>query len=291
MITWPEEVISAIARRRSVIFIGAGASMGSVNGRGDRPPSWKKFLEDGIERCPPPHKEMRALLKNGDYLSCCQIIKYKLDNEWVPFVESKFLTPAYQHNKLHEAIFSLDSSIILTPNFDKIYDNYATNQSNHNQNLLKIKKYYDDDIPRALRGTGTQRLILKVHGCIDTPDRLVFTREDYADTRNANANFYKAVDSLIFTHTFIFIGCGMNDPDLALILEQYSRSFGAAPPHYVALSGKATPEYKRLLSNNYNLKILNYSPANDHAELLESINHLYELVEQEREALAQSTLW
>ncbi|MHA6160283.1 SIR2 family NAD-dependent protein deacylase [Pseudomonas sichuanensis] len=264
--------------------------MGSTNVDGERPPSWKSFLEEGINLCPAPLKEMRDLLKNGDYLSCCQIIKYKLDHEWIPFVEKKFLTPAYQHNPLHEAIFSLDSAIVLTPNFDKIYDNFATRQSNNNQNL-KIKKYYDEDIPRALRGNGKQRLILKIHGCIDTPDKLVFTREDYADIRNANANFYKAVDSLIFTHTFIFIGCGMNDPDLALILEQYARSFGAAPPHYVALSGKATPEYKRMLSNNYNLKILNYSASNNHGELLESILKLSELVEQERVKLAQSTLW
>lgn len=288
MIAWPREIVTSIARRRSVIFIGAGASMSSVNAAGLRPPSWKSFLEQGISKCEGSKTELNRLLKNGDYLSCCQIIKYKLNNEWVPFVESMFLDPQFLPNDLHKAIFALDSSIVLTPNFDKIFDNYANTQS---QNLLKIKKYHDDDIPRVLRGGGNQRLILKIHGCIDTPDKLVFTREDYADIRNSNANFYRAIDSLIFTHTFVFLGCGMNDPDLALILEQYARSFGAAPPHYVALGGKVTPEYKRLLSSNYNLKILEYSSANNHQELLESVSGLVSEVETERATLATSTLW
>lgn len=288
MITWPDELVSAIARRRSVLFLGAGASMSSVNADGKRPPSWKKFLETGIERCAGSKSEMKRLLKNGDYLGCCQIIKYKLGHDWVPLVEQEFLHPKFPPNDLHKAIFSLDSAIVLTPNFDKIFDNYANAQ---NQNLLKVKKYYDDDIPRVLRGGGNQRLILKIHGCIDTPDKLIFTREDYADIRNKNANFYKAIDALVLTHTFLFIGCGMNDPDLALVLEQYARSFGAAPPQYVALSGKISPEYKRMLSSNYNLRVLEYSSVNDHKELLESVQYLVDQVEAERAKLAGSTLW
>lgn len=288
MITWPEEVISSIARRRSVIFMGAGCSMTSVNAAGLSPPSWKDFLIAGIAICTGSKTELNRLLKNGDYLSCCQIIKYRLDHDWVPFVERSFLTPQFRPNELHSAIFSLDSSVVLTPNFDKIFDGYASTQ---NQNLLKIKKYYDEDIPRALRGTGHQRLILKIHGCIDTPDKLIFTREDYADIRNEHANFYRAIDSLIFTHTFIFIGCGMNDPDLSLILEQYARSFGAAPPHFVTLGGVITPEYKRLLSSNYNLKALQYNSANSHQELLESVKQLAILVDAERSNLSTSTLW
>ncbi len=137
MIAWPEEVVSSIARRRSVIFMGAGCSMTSVNAAGLSPPSWKAFLTAGIARCTGPKTELNRLLKNGDYLSCCQIIKYKLDQDWVPFVESNFLTPQFRPNELHRAIFSLDSSIVLTPNFDKIFDSYASTQ---NHNLLKIKK-------------------------------------------------------------------------------------------------------------------------------------------------------
>ncbi|MDR6770434.1 SIR2 family protein [Azospirillum sp. BE72] len=288
MITWPNEVVSSIARRRSVLFLGAGVSMNSKNDAGASPPSWKEFLEKAILRCPAPHTEMKKLLNNGDYLTCCQIAKYKLNHDWVPFVEEMFLTPQFKHNDLHTAILGLDSSVVLTPNLDKIYDNYAQSKTS---NLLKIKKFYDDDIPRALRGGENQRLILKIHGCIDTPDKLVFTREDYADIRNKNANFYRAIDSLVLTHTFLFLGCGMNDPDLSLVLEQYARSFASAPPHYIAFSGKISDEYGKMLQNNYNLRILQYSPTNNHQELLESVKDLSSLVEVKRQELSNSYLW
>ncbi|WP_084438434.1 SIR2 family NAD-dependent protein deacylase [Niveispirillum irakense] len=262
--------------------------MNSINAKGQRPPSWRDFLESGIERCQSNKSEMSKILRSGDYLTCCQIIKYKLAHDWVPFVEEKFLQPMFKHNKTHELIFKLDSPIVLTPNFDKIYDNYAVSQTS---NLIKIKKYHDDDLARSLRGGEKQRLILKIHGCIDTPDRLVFTREDYADIRNKFANFYRAMDALVLTHTFLFIGCGMNDPDLSLILEQYARSFGSAPPHYITFSGKVTEEYKNMIEKNYNLRLLKYSSNDDHKELQDSLESLVKAVNSKRDDLSTSQLW
>ncbi|MGD1879483.1 MAG: SIR2 family protein [Kiloniellaceae bacterium] len=271
-----------------MLFLGAGISMNSENAQGQRPPSWHGFLKAGIQKCGGAQTELKRLLKRGDYLSCCQIIKYKLGHDWVPLLEETFLSPKFIKSEIHEAILNLDSSIVVTPNFDKIYDNYATAET---ENLLKIKKYYDDDIPRALRGSEKQRLIIKMHGCIDTPDKLIFSREDYADIRSKYANFYRAMDALILTNTFLFIGCGMNDPDLSLLLEQYARSFGAAPPHYLALSEKRSTEYIKMLESNYNLRILPYSSADAHKELLDSIVALNERVEKKREEISQSNLW
>lgn len=288
MIAWPEELITSIARRRSVVFVGAGASMNSKNAAGESPPSWQAFLSEGIERCEGKTRELKKLLSRGEYLTCCQLLKYKLGHDWIPFVEEKFLNPQYKHAAIHEKIFALDSSIVVTPNFDKIYDNFAIAQGN---NLPKVKMYYDQDIPRVLRGSEKQRLILKIHGCIDTPDRLVFTREDYANIRNKYANFYRSMDALIFTHAFVFIGCGMNDPDIMLLLEQYARAFSAAPPHFMTTADSFSSEYQRLLTTNYNLRLLRYSSANDHQELLDSMIALVDAVEVRRQELANSTLW
>ncbi|MEH8103739.1 SIR2 family protein [Aeromonas veronii] len=300
MINWPKDVISSIARRRAVIFIGAGVSMGSIGENGQKPPSWTQFLEKGIESINRQDaKEAKDFLKKGDYLSCCQILKDKLGHGWANYLEESFLVPAYQPNELHKAIFSLDASIVMTPNVDKIYDQFIYSQIGHAQgnpnvavpNNIKIKRFFDEDIPRVLRGNEKQRLLLKIHGCIDTPDKLIFTREDYAGIRNKHANFYKAIDSLIFTHTFLFIGCGMNDPDLSLVLENYSMAFEAAPPHYVVLSEKLKSNHEALLSKNYNLKVIKYSPNNDHQELLDSIKDLAEKVDAYRGDLSTSTLW
>ena len=37
---------------------------------------------------------------------------------------------------------------------------------------------------------------------------------------------------LIILHTYIFIGCGLNDPDIRLTLENYNFGFPGCRPHY-----------------------------------------------------------
>lgn len=288
MISWPDEIVTAIARRRAVLFLGAGVSMNSLSATGERPPSWRQILEAGIAKCSGSHAEMKKMLKDNDLLGCCQIIKYKLAADWIPFIEDQFLNPKFLPSDIHEAILELDASIVMTPNFDKIYDDYATSKTD---GLLKIKKFYDQDIPRVIRGSIEQRLILKIHGCIDTPDDLIFTKEDYANARHKHSNFYRAIEALFLTNTFIFMGCGMNDPDLNLMLEQYARSFSAAPPHYILLSGKISEDIKRMIHANYNLRVLTYSSASNHLELLDSVKNLRGLVADKRDQMAERRLW
>lgn len=289
MINWPTDLITSIARRRAVLFLGAGTSMNATNTIGNHPPSWHQFLSDAIDRCPgTDKKEMKDCLKSGDYLTCCQLVKYILGDKWITLVEDVFLNPNYSHGKIHEHIFDLDSGIVITTNFDKIYENYARKKD---PNPFRVKSYYDDDIVRSLRGNGEQRLLLKIHGCIDTPDKLIFTREDYSSIRHRYANIYRAIDALIVTHTFLFIGCGLNDPDLSLVLEQYARSFCAAPPHYILLSKAISNNYKLMLKNNYNVETLIYSSKNNHEELTDSIKDLVDRVEDRRGRLATSGLW
>lgn len=284
MIDWPADVINAIARRRAVLFLGSGVSRNAMNAAGQRPPLWGDFLKNGIRRCRGRKEEIRKLLDSGDYLTCCQLIKQKLGHEWIPFLNEQFFHPEYQPKDIHKHIFELDAPIILTPNFDKIYDNYAAGK-------VRVKKYHEDDIAQFIRGSEKQRLIIKIHGCIDSPGKLVFTREDYANIRNKYDNFYRTVEALILTNTFIFIGCGGADPDISLLLEQYARSFQDSPPNYFVTSGRWSNDYKKMMTSNYNLVPLFYSGENEHADLTESLKDLVPKVDERRQYLSDARLW
>jgi hypothetical protein len=287
VINWPDEIVTAIARRRAVLFLGAGVSRNAVTAAGLRPPLWVDVLSEGISQLQGGNSELKRMLKQGDLLTCCQLLKHKMDHKWIPFLESQFLS-AYQPSDIHESIFDLDSSIILTPNFDRIYDNFAISKGG---NAIKKKIYYDDDLGRAVRSTASSRLILKVHGCIDTPTRLIFTRHEYADARAKHAAFYKVIESLILTHTFVFIGCGMSDPDISLLLEDTARAFIGSPPHYIVTPSSVSSDGERILKENYNLVAVRYSNKNNHAELADGCSELVRLVDSKREELAATTLW
>ena len=51
-----------------------------------------------------------------------------------------------------------------TSNIDKIYESHANHLA---KGSIKIKHYYDDDVADAVRRTN--RVVLKIHGTIDTP--------------------------------------------------------------------------------------------------------------------------
>lgn len=289
MIKWPDKLVNSLARRRCVLFLGAGISMNSTSSTGKRPPSWVNFLERAIEACDPPHTEMKKLLKKGEMLSCCEIIQSRLGKRWFEIAESEFSTPQYKPHKIHEHIFRLDANVVVTPNIDRIYDSYAVSQGGGN---TIIKKYYDDDISRSIRGSEQQRLIVKIHGCIDTPSKMVFSRSDYRKIQNNHGNFYRSIESLIMTNDFLFLGCGLNDPDINLILERYSSSFENSPLHYFVSPSVFSKEYKKVLEDNYHLQAISYgAKKDDHTILVDSLGTLVELVQSRRTDLAATQLW
>ena len=108
------------------------------------------------------------------------------DAEFHNFLRQEFLAPQFQAAPIHDTIIALDSRIVVTPNFDKIFDTRINTVQN---NSVAIKCYYDTDLAQAIRGQG--RLVIKLHGSIDTPARTIFTRQEYAAARQEHSSFYE----------------------------------------------------------------------------------------------------
>lgn len=203
MIRWPNELIDDIAKRKSVLYLGSGISAASKNDDGKSPATWSKFLEgildarqEKLETC---LSTIEQLLKKENYLMACEIIvKHLGERDFGELAADEFRRPGYHPNELHKIIFSLDSRLVITPNIDKIYDQYATTQSNG----TVIIKTYRDDIARYLRAP--DYLIIKAHGTIDDTDHIVFTHGQYSRARSDHAAFYRMLEALLLTHTFIF---------------------------------------------------------------------------------------
>tara|TARA_R110002110_G_scaffold110559_1_gene275517 strand:- start:16 stop:876 length:861 start_codon:yes stop_codon:yes gene_type:complete len=286
MIEWPESLVEDIARRRAVIVVGSGVSKNAINKDGKNPPTWSEFLNIAVTKCQKDEREIRRKIRQGDYLTACDWLKNRLDEKWNTLLNEEFVNPAYLAADIHKSIFRLDTRFVITPNFDKIYDNLCTLES---EGTIIVKNYYDDDITEAVRGN--KRLILKAHGTIDSPGRMVFTREDYARVRASHAEFYEILEALLITHTFIFIGCGTDDPDFRLLLEKHQFSNRKSPPHYMTLAKPLNPDHIRTMRNTMNVKLLGYSPADQHKELKSSLVQLFELVDAQRETIADKRAW
>src|SRR5690606_1430902 len=98
--------------------------------------------------------------------------------------------------------------------------------------------------------------------------------------------------ALSITHTFIFIGCGTNDPDIRLLLEDYSFRFAQNKKHYIIMSKNAVhTKVREIISETMSLKALLYDPINHHEKLTEALEDLVEKVEIKRDDLAATMDW
>lgn len=261
--------------------------MNSVNANGRRPKAWLDFLQGTLSDIK-PNVHIRRLLKDGDYLTACEVIKRELGKEeFTRVVKEEFLSPAYIPAEIHKDIFALDSRIVATPNFDKIYETYANSEANGS---IVVKQHYDSDVTSCIRGS--DRLILKVHGTIDSPNSLIFTRAEYAEARIKYSSFYELLEALALTHTFIFLGCGVNDPDIKLLLEDTLFKHDSSRSHVMLLPrGSLHKSVIAVIQDTMNLNIIQYSKRESHKELRESIKRLIDLVEAERSDLKINMNW
>jgi hypothetical protein len=289
MIQWPHELVIEIARRRSVVFIGAGVSAQCTGNDGSQPKSWRGLLEAAVHKVPGAQvrkKEIRDVIRAGDYLTACEVIREKMgSHSFSNFLIQELLTPNFQPAPIHDTLIQLGSRIYATPNFDKIFENKAATLPSP---AVRVKNYYEEDIAAVAKATTT--IILKVHGTIDVPDRMIFTRADYIKARNEHRAFYSVLEALSMTHTFLFLGCGLNDPDIKLMLEDHAFTHKWAAPHYFVHPAKSLPPWvASAIERSLNIRFLQYTGG--YVQLKPELDELVSLVNQERTKMQVDRSW
>jgi hypothetical protein len=277
---WPSSLITEIAHRRCIIFLGSGASAGSVSYDGTKkPPDWGEFLKSLIELIQNKDEDKKvitSLIEKDKYLEAAEVI-YELVQkaDYNKFVRAEFELPKFNPSKIHEIVLELDPKIVITTNYDKIYDNYCT-QGNAVDGY-NVSKYYEQHLISDLRSP--TRTIIKAHGCVSDPSKMILTKSQYFKARKEHPNFYKILDALFLTHTILFIGYSLNDPDIQLILENVNITAPSDHPHYFVVGDNLNDILKKSNKVSYNLDFIEY-PAGKFDELN---NGLYELLQKVQE--------
>lgn len=282
-------LVDAIAKRRAVIVIGSGVSAQSVNADGVRPPTWGGFLEKALAELPSNQRRgIRKLLVRGDYLTACDVIRRRFgSDEFKGFLKQEFLDPRFEASELHKLIFELDSKLVITPNFDKIYDSYVSSEAH---GTVVLKTHCDTDVIESVRGG--ERMILKMHGTIDSPSNLIFTRSDYTQARTKYRYFYNLIESLGLTHTFLFIGCGVSDPDISLVFEDMFSKYPASPCHIMTIpKNEIKGEEEDIFTELTNIKLVKYDPRDGHAAVVDWVRQLKSSVLAQRDVIARELNW
>lgn len=275
------DLISDLASRKVVIFVGAGASKWAKPNSGNEFKDWGRFLEHAANHAnQKTQKLVKERLRAKDYLIASELLKTALAEKWAEILEAEFQQAA-DVSRLHQAIIKLNQRIIVTTNFDKLIENswncpgitrYPKVISKIDQQAFKL---FRDDEP----------YLIKIHGSIDDLDSIVFDKTSFQRAAFSNRFYQDLIDTLLLTHTFLFIGFSMDDPAISLLVESNAYRYSDTRPHYAFISGKPQPEIDNLSRSIRKLFVLRYPIENNHLALAEKIEKLAELGSKRRKEL------
>lgn len=283
MIAWPVSLKRELAQRRCILFLGAGVSASARAANGTSPKTWSAFLTSACEKVSSANDrdKVQVLINERRYLLALQAIYSKVDpGDYHELIDHNFLAPQFKAGVLHGIIYQLDQRIVITTNFDKIYETYCLSTSTDG---YKVISYDSQSLADELRSD--TRLIIKAHGSIDSYRDLIFTREQYRRAKKDHSNFYDMLRSLFRVYTTVFIGCGMEDPDVMLMLEDIALVGSGRRPHYVLIKqGEHDLFVVKDWSESYNIQALEYGPT--HENLIDDLEILFSDVDEMRKRLS-----
>lgn len=274
-VNFPETLIEELAYNRCIIFIGAGVSATAKNDAGESMMDWRSFIMEAkslISHTDDSIKEyVEKAIERKDFLHALQAIKdNSIEGNYVALLKRAFSGQRYKRSKAHELIYNLNMKLLISTNFDKIYENYCISNEEGSGHVVKDFNQIEDIIHNI---KSYDNLIIKAHGTIDSPDNLIFTQDDYYKSLRDNPLFYKLLESLFLTHTVLFIGYSLSDPDINLLFNTAANTASAMSPHYVLLTTGTHPQLINHRKKNFNIAPIIY--GENHEDLIPALEELF----------------
>lgn len=197
-----EKILDASHKGALSFFVGAGVSALS------NAPTWKGLI-DAI--CKELGHEIKDHYSFDECLQFPQMYYYSINENsdaYYNFVKSQICNDDLIPNQIHRELINLSPVSIITTNYDTLLEDTALQLC---QSFKVVTT--DSEIP-SING---ERYILKMHGDFKH-NNIVLKEEDYL---NYSENF-KLIETLakglFSTNTVVFIGYGLNDYNIKLIL-------------------------------------------------------------------------
>jgi hypothetical protein len=232
--------------------------MGSVSADGlEHPPGWGVFLRGALVAVTKrADKEYaRKLIVAGQFLDAAEVITECSDQaDFDQYLRRTFVQPRFAASEVHKIILEMDPKIVITTNYDQIYDVYCN--SGIAQSGYNIANYSDKFVVENIRSR--VRLIIKAHGCVSDPRSIVLSRSSYYRARRDHPGFYNVLDALFLTNTLLFLGCSLTDPDIQLVLENANISAPSSHPHYALVEKSDHRSIKAAIKATHNIELIEY---------------------------------
>lgn len=275
-ITLPAELIEAVRQRKCAVLVGAGLSQGAGF------PGWKQLLDGLITSAVKANElnrrrgtELRKILDRPDhYLMVAEDLYEALGREELKKkIGEKFLDATIQPTEAHRAIVSLPFSLAITTNYDQLLEiSYA--RANDGRQPSTYTYSEATDFADAL--WAKRFFLLKAHGDAARSTSLILSSKDYRQLVRRAAGYHALMSAIFTTHTVLFLGASLDDPEVTLLLEYLHDSFHGGGQRHFALVPTASFSNvvaKRWL-RDFRVDCIRYQATSGHPEVHEFLREL-----------------
>jgi len=211
-----EELADWARKGQLVLFIGAGVSIGAGL------PSWDGLLtqlavDENI--LPPNDPDFRDRFHKLNPLDRARVIEMELlrRDETIADALGRILHAHPNPSLAHCLLAMLPCDEAVTTNYDELFE-IACQGNGRPVAALPWEAVSEKS-----------RWVLKLHGSLDHPDDLVFTRSDYLRYDERRAALKGIVQAMLMTRMMLFVGFSMNDDNFHRIIDDVRKARVHAP--------------------------------------------------------------
>ena len=224
---FPKPLLNDLVEGRWLPIVGAGLSKNAVLPSGQTMPLWKELGESFAED-----------MQDYKYTNPTDIISaYEYLFERPKLIEKLsellFLDKA-QPGNTHRAFCDLEFDIVCTTNFDFLLEKGY-------RNILRPCTPLIDEDQLSINRAGPRTALLKLHGDLYHPKRLVVTEQDYDLFLESYPIISTYLANLLITRTAVLIGYSLDDPDFRQLWQVVRERLGKARRPAYALRVDAQP--------------------------------------------------
>lgn len=231
------ELQESLKRGECVLFVGAGLSEGL--------PTWKKLME--------PLAQELGISPDEDPR---YIAEYYENQFGRPELQKKIVSKLEKDVPLTEAhnlLKTLPVKAIITTNYDHLLEKALSEK-----NFIKVVDGKEAPLARE-----DQLPLVKMHGDLDDPSKMVITTTDYNEYSEKHRALITYLLSFLISCNFLFVGFGLRDPNFDNIYFQMKSLFKDTHRRSYAII-KNPPEHETKRLNKMGIEVI---PIKDYDEI------------------------
>ncbi len=239
----PDALKTAVREGRAVLILGSGASREAADRHGNHPPTGRELGSAIADQF------LGGRYKDHSLGEIAELAVSETDLTTVQEYIRAILEP-FEPSPAHRLLPSFAWWGLATTNYDRLIEK-AYDAPDAMQRPVPFVAN-GDRVEDALRDQRAV-MLLKLHGCItrtsDPNCRFILTPDQYAEYRKGRSRIFAHLLDWGFERPMIFVGHGLRDPDLRVIINELIAECESRPRYYAV-----APEFDEAYARMWNQK-------------------------------------